>query len=111
MIGGNVCLWCDVTSFDPPVISSADINGANGTSDPNNIIEIYYNNIGCNHTVHTCSGETYIATVVADNAGNWTYTGAITGGSSITATRTDVDSSRTSALLTALSLPYTRWLV
>lgn len=45
-----------------------------GTSLPNSIVELFYN-----ENCPTCEGKTYFATVVADATGRWTYNGTLTG--------------------------------
>jgi Secretion system C-terminal sorting domain len=75
--------------YPVPVITSAYINIVSGTSSPEAIIELFYNQSGCTQTTNGCYGETYIATVNADISGNWSYSGALIGGSQITGTATD----------------------
>lgn len=55
-----------------------------GKSLPNNIIEIFQNEI-----CETCEGKTYLGNVTSDNNGDWTYTGTFTG-ESISATATEI---------------------
>ncbi len=69
-----------------PVIASADATGCNGSSDPNNIIELFYDSL----CTGTCQGKTYIGTVTADGAGNWAYVGPLNNGTTLAATARDV---------------------
>ncbi len=66
-----------------PVILSADNTGASGTAGPNNFVELFYD-FSCGAS---CQGRTYIATVIADGAGNWSIVTPLTG--NITATASD----------------------
>jgi len=69
-------------------------------------IELFYNHTGCTHSPHNCSGETYIATVVADNAKaiGRIIPGSIAAGTTITATATTIDSLQTSAFADCFAL-------
>lgn len=69
-----------------PVITTVSGSGCSGTSDPDNIIEIFYDSL-CSGT---CQGNTFIGSVVADGAGNWSYTGPLINGATLVVTATDV---------------------
>jgi len=71
-------------------INKITASTAEGIARPNSIIEVYQTD-NCRH----CEGKTFITRLNADAAGKWTYTGAVTG--NITATATNVDDSTTSA--------------
>ena len=68
-----------------PVIVGASGGGANGTSSPNNTIELFYD-ASC---VPNCQGGAYIGTVVANGAGNWNFSGALINGGRVVATATN----------------------
>jgi hypothetical protein len=69
-----------------PVINVTSKNSTqiSGTATPNAKVELFYTD-----ECQLCQGKTYIATVTADAAGNWSYTGALGGGVVGTATSTD----------------------
>jgi len=49
-------------------------NSASGTATPNAIVDLYYTD-----KCKSCSAQTYIASVNADGAGNWSYNNSLTG--------------------------------
>ena len=69
-----------------PVIVGAGPGGANGTADPLNIIELFYDSL----CTATCQGRTYIGSTTADGTGNWSYVGPLVNGATLVATATDV---------------------
>jgi hypothetical protein len=66
--------------YPKPVILAADNNGANGTSSPNALVELFYGACG--------QGQQYIVTVTADAAGVWAYVGTLTLPNCLIATET-----------------------
>lgn len=56
------------------IMSKIEPNKISGWADPNSSVELFYSD-KCN----TCSPQTYFASVTADNQGNWSYNGPITG--------------------------------
>lgn len=77
-----------------PVILAASVTGANGTSQPNNFIELFFDTL-C--PPGGCQGRTHIATVTADAGGNWSYVGAIPPTALLSANARDVGPPATNA--------------
>ncbi|MCS7018149.1 MAG: LamG-like jellyroll fold domain-containing protein [Cytophagales bacterium] len=89
-----------------PVIVSASLTSVAGTAAPYDVIEIFRSNPPICGFAH--QGSIYVATVIADLMGNWTYTGTFPPGSRITATARDASNNSSPFSLTwALSAPYT----
>ncbi|HEY0679125.1 MAG TPA: hypothetical protein VGD17_12610, partial [Chitinophagaceae bacterium] len=66
-------------------INRIDIRGMiSGTSLPNNIIELFYN-----ENCPTCEGKTWFANVTSDQNGIWTYNGPVNG-ENVIATATEI---------------------
>ncbi len=82
--GGN-------SNFASPVITSATTAAAGGTAVANSRIELYYDT-----SCVGCEGKNFIATLNADAAGNWNYSGPLTLNSLITATAIDTANDNTS---------------
>jgi parallel beta-helix repeat protein len=70
--------------YPPPLIEFFDYSSVAGTSEPNAIIDIYYNHTGN----VTPQGKTYIGSTYSDTIGNWSYTCSFSA-PCITATATD----------------------
>lgn len=66
-----------------PVFGSVSLSGCSGTANPNNIIELFYDSL----CTSNCQGKDYIATVTADGAGLWSYTGALNPGTVVATAR------------------------
>lgn len=85
-----------------PVILSADNTGASGTAGPNNFVELFYDfNCGA-----TCQGRTYVVTVIADGAGNWSIVTPLTGNITATASDATNNTSEFSNCLTFLPVEF-----
>lgn len=80
--GGN-------NNYPAPTITAANTSGANGTANPNDIIELFQDD-NCSN----CEGKTFIVTVIADAQGNWSHSGALSG--TITANATGFSTDNTS---------------
>lgn len=72
------------TNLAAPVITSASLVGCSGTAEPNSNVEIFYDS-NCSAT---CQGKDYVATVLCNALGNWSFPAALQPGT-ITATVTD----------------------
>ena len=69
----------------PPVITAATDTTVSGTSDPNDVIELFGNT-----TADCFDAEYFIDTITADGSGNWSLTGLnLTPGDYVLATATD----------------------
>ncbi len=64
-----------------PVITSFSGAGASGTAQPNDIVELYYDSV----CTATCQGKDFIASVVANGAGAWSYVGPLNGSATLVA--------------------------
>lgn len=73
-------------NYPSPTFTSASTAGCTGTSQPNDIIELFYD-ANC---TSTCQGRDYIATVTANGAGVWSYSGALNGNSTLVASARSV---------------------
>lgn len=72
-----------VADYIPPIILTLTNSSLSGTAQANDIVEIFGSD-----TCGTCQGKTFIASVIADSLGNWSYTGSISGNITTTATST-----------------------
>lgn len=73
-----------------PIILGASPIEINGTSEPNDIIELFtYDDTGCVGV--PCQGKNYLGNVTANASGNWTFTGSFGIGDKIVATATDAN--------------------
>ncbi len=80
--GGNA-------SMPAPIISSASLTDVSGTTSALAGVEVFINDdTGC--VGDPCQGKTFVGTVFADAAGEWSLTGlALNSGDEVTATATD----------------------
>ncbi|MEM7040435.1 MAG: T9SS type A sorting domain-containing protein, partial [Bacteroidota bacterium] len=89
----------------PPVITNLTGAGVLGVAGANEIVELFYDST----CTASCQGKDYIATVVADGVGLWSYIGAINNGSRVVATATAVapagSVNNTSEFVCAVLLP------
>lgn len=93
-----------------PVFGAISTTGVSGTATANNVIELFFDSL----CTATCQGKDYIATVTADGAGNWSYTGAIPVGATVVATARDVapppsNANNTSEFSCVTLLPVEGW--
>ena len=72
------------TNLAAPIITSASLLGCAGTAEPNSSVEIFYDST----CTATCQGKNYVATVLTNAMGNWSFPAAMSPGT-ITATVTD----------------------
>lgn len=83
-----------------PVIETANSLGSAGTSLPNQFIELF-NDDGCQASPQ---GKGFIATVMSDGSGNWTYEGFLEG--NITAVAIDPGNNNTSEFSALTSVTF-----
>ncbi len=69
----------------PPVITAVSSDSVTGTALPGSTIELFYSVSGNSNA----QGDQFIATITADNMGNWIYSGILSAPASVTATQTD----------------------
>lgn len=90
---GQTHVQCNILKINP--------NSLTGTATPNSAIELFYSD-----KCGTCSPQTYLASVVADGSGNWSYNGPTdqTIIASATINGSTSEFSRTGAILDKLKI-------
>lgn len=73
-----------------PIITSASSNSVSGTATPNDTIEVFGTSTLCTK----CQGDFYFGSTVADAAGNWVFSGNLSGTIVTTATSPTGNTSR-----------------
>ena len=88
-------------NYASPTFTSVTTGGVTGLAAANDVIELYYDSTCAGN----CQGKNLIATVTANGAGNWSYTGPIAGNATLSATARSASNDNTSEFTCFTLLP------